>query len=98
MYLVPGLRNEQVLPLVHPQYGSLEAMQLLQRHNPTLIEFKHTQTRPHTPLVSRLCTSRFVHAGYAGKNVALVCERMQPWAPGLRTSILGRGWAWNISV
>lgn len=36
VYLVPGLRNEQVLPLVHPQYGSLEAMQLLQRHNPTL--------------------------------------------------------------
>ena len=29
-YLVPGLRKEQVLPLVQPQYGSLEAMQFLQ--------------------------------------------------------------------
>lgn len=35
-YLVPGLRKEQVLPLVQPQYGSLEAMQFLQRHNHSL--------------------------------------------------------------
>lgn len=35
-YLVPGLRKEQVLPLVQPQYGSLEAMQFLQRHNQSL--------------------------------------------------------------
>lgn len=27
--LVPGLRREQVLPLVQPQYGSLDAMQFL---------------------------------------------------------------------
>lgn len=32
-YLVPGLRKEQVLPLVQPQYGSLEAMQFLQTQN-----------------------------------------------------------------
>lgn len=32
-YLVPGLRNEQVLPLVQPQYGSLEAMQFLEGQN-----------------------------------------------------------------
>lgn len=35
-YLVPGLRKEQVLPRVQPQYGSLEAMQFLQRHNQSL--------------------------------------------------------------
>lgn len=28
-HLVPGRRKEQVLPLVQPQYGSLEAMQFL---------------------------------------------------------------------
>lgn len=31
---VPGLRKEQVLPLVQPQYGSLEARQLLHTHTP----------------------------------------------------------------
>lgn len=31
-YRVPGLRKEQVLPLVQPQYGSLEARQLLKTH------------------------------------------------------------------
>lgn len=32
---VPGLRKEQVLPLVQPQYGSLEARQLLRTHTHT---------------------------------------------------------------
>ena len=32
---VPGLRKEQVLPLVQPQYGSLEARQLLHTHTHT---------------------------------------------------------------
>lgn len=30
--LVPGRRSEHVLPLVQPQYGSLDAMQFLHKH------------------------------------------------------------------
>ncbi len=47
--LVPGLRSEQVLPLVQPQYGSLDAMQFL--HNTQHTQFVNVFTEDNIDLL-----------------------------------------------